>query len=239
MNRIWLPYCGAAPLPEEWLMRWNLDPVLIAALAGAAIWAWLYAERRSAALWSVLILATLFISPVCALTSALFSVRIIHHVALTAIAAPLLVRAMGDSMRMIGNPVMWTIVHIPLFWFWHAPDAYAFALSNVSAYWTMQITLLGSAVAFWAALRAASAPSVIGLLLAMMVQMGLLGALITFASAPLYAPHWLSTQPWNLTPLEDQQLAGLIMWAPASLFYLGAALWTAWRFLAPARSASA
>ena len=29
---------------------------------------------------------------------------------------------------------------------------------------------------------------------------------------------------WGLTPLEDQQLAGLIMWVPASLVYLGAIL---------------
>jgi cytochrome c oxidase assembly factor CtaG len=29
---------------------------------------------------------------------------------------------------------------------------------------------------------------------------------------------------WGLTPMEDQQLAGLIMWIPANLIYLIAAL---------------
>ncbi|RVC64139.1 cytochrome c oxidase assembly protein, partial [Mesorhizobium sp. M2A.F.Ca.ET.046.02.1.1] len=29
---------------------------------------------------------------------------------------------------------------------------------------------------------------------------------------------------WRLSPLEDQQLAGLVMWVPAGLIYGGAAL---------------
>jgi len=68
--------------------------------------------------------------------------------------------------------------------------------------------------------------------------MGLLGALITFAGAPLYAPHAVSTLAWGLTPLEDQQLAGLIMWAPAAVFYLAAALWRGWHMLAPPAAAT-
>jgi len=47
-------------------------------------------------------------------------------------------------------------------------------------------------------------------LLVAMVAMGLLGALITFAGQPLYAPHLLTTEVWGLDPLEDQQTAGLI-----------------------------
>jgi putative membrane protein len=57
-----------------------------------------------------------------------------------------------------------------------------------------------------------------------MVAMGLLGALITLSSVPLYAAHFATTAPWGLTPLEDQQIGGLIMWAPASAVYLVAAL---------------
>ena len=41
---------------------------------------------------------------------------------------------------------------------------------------------------------------------------------------PLYAPHLATTAPYGLSPLEDQQLAGLIMWVPASLPYLAVAL---------------
>jgi putative membrane protein len=49
------------------------------------------------------------------------------------------------------------------------------------------------------------------------LQMGLLGAILTFADRPLYTPHLLTTQAWGLTPLADQQLAGVIMWIPAGV----------------------
>lgn len=229
-----IPYCGAAPLPADWLLRWNLDPLVLAGLAGAAIWAW----RRGVApaYWAgLVVLALLFVSPLCALTSALFSARVLHHILLTAVAAPLFVHGLV-RLSVPGSPALWTGLHIVAFWLWHAPAPYAFALSSDAAYWAMQATLLSTALGFWATLRRTPAPLAIGLLLVMMVQMGLLGALITFAAAPLYAPHWLTTQAWGLAPLADQQIAGLIMWAPAAGLYLAAALALGWRLLAPERA---
>jgi cytochrome c oxidase assembly factor CtaG len=52
----------------------------------------------------------------------------------------------------------------------------------------------------------------------------LLGALLTFSSRVWYPAYASSTAVWGLTPLEDQQLAGLIMWVPAGLAYLAATL---------------
>ena len=76
-------------------------------------------------------------------------------------------------------------------------------------------------------------------LLATVVQMGMLGALLTFARDPVYAPHFATTLPYGLTPLADQQLAGLIMWVPAALPYVAAALLLlAARLSRPARAAS-
>lgn len=232
MDQSWIPYCGVAPLPGDWFVRWNGDPILLLAFAAASFLAWRRADV-AAPFWCGLgVLFVLFVSPLCALSSALFSVRVAHHVLLTAIAAPLLVGGL-PTLRIRGSAALWTALHILLFWFWHAPAPYAFALSSDGAYWAMQLSLLASAMALWAALRAASALMAIALLLAMMVQMGLLGALITFAGAPLYAPHYVSTQPWGLSPIEDQQLAGLVMWAPAAGFYLAAALWRGWAMLTP------
>jgi putative membrane protein len=56
-----------------------------------------------------------------------------------------------------------------------------------------------------------------------MIQMGLLGALITLAPRALYAPHALTTWAWGLTPLQDQQLGGAIMWVPGGIVFLVAA----------------
>ena len=75
------------------------------------------------------------------------------------------------------------------------------------------------------------APGATTALLATMVAMGALGALLTFSGTALYAPHWMTTQIWGMTPLEDQQIAGIIMWAPASLIYLLAAMAILYRSL--------
>jgi cytochrome c oxidase assembly factor CtaG len=40
----------------------------------------------------------------------------------------------------------------------------------------------------------------------------------------LYQAQTAAALEWGLTPLEDQQLAGLIMWVPAGTVYAGAAL---------------
>jgi len=49
--------------------------------------------------------------------------------------------------------------------------------------------------------------------------------------------HFTSTWPWGLSPLADQQLAGLLMWVPAILPYLGVGLWLAWTSLRPSEPA--
>ena len=231
----WQPYCGAAPVPAELLGRWNLDPLLLAGLAMLALALWRSAEtpgaRRSAVL-AIGLALLLFVSPFCALSSALFSARVTHHVLLAAVLAPLLVHALPRSLRATGSLPLWTALQAITFWLWHSPGLYAEALSSDLVYWVMQLTLTGTAVGFWFALRGASGLSAIAALLVSTVQMGLLGALITFAGAPLFAPHFLTTEPWGLGALEDQQVAGLIMWAPAAALYLIAALVVAQRWLA-------
>ena len=234
--RVWLPYCGAAPVPEDWLGRWNADPVLLLGIAGVAVVLWRLAHARSGQhlLASALALAVLlFVSPFCALSSALFSARVTHHVLLTAVVAPLLVFALPTARtRWVGSLPLWTGAQAVTFGLWHAPGVYAEALSSNLLYWTMQLTLLGTSAGFWAALRRSPAPAAIAALLISTVQMGLLGALITFAGTPLYAPHLMTTQPWGLSALEDQQLAGLIMWAPSAGLYLAAALFLTHRWFA-------
>lgn len=235
----WAPYCGIAPTPGELLGRWNLDPMLLAFLAlglGLTLWR-ARVESRPALLAALAVLAIGFVSPLCALSSALFSARTVHHVLLVAVAAPLL--AWGLPRRRVGPLALATAAPAALFWAWHAPGAYATALSSDAVYWLMQASLLGSAVWFWSAVRNAGAPAAVAALLIAMVQMGLLGALITFAGAPLYAPHLLTTQAFGLSPLEDQQMAGLIMWAPAAALYLIAALVVLGRRIGPDRSMGA
>lgn len=228
MPTIWHPYCGSAPLPADWLARWNLDPWLLVAMALLLVVGLALNARRPALIAAIMVMFLLFVSPLCALTSALFSVRVVHHIVLVSVVAPLLTLAFG--LRSV-RPTLWTALHVVIFCGWHAPPAYEFALSSAPGYWLMQSSLLVSAVGFWAAVRQAPAPVAVAALLIAMVAMGLLGALLTFAAGPLYLPHLATTSAWGLSPIEDQQLGGLIMWAPAAAIYLAVALAIGWRLL--------
>ncbi|AJR23541.1 cytochrome c oxidase assembly protein [Sphingobium sp. YBL2] len=236
----WIPYCGPAPAPVDLLTRWNFDPVLLAAF-GLAIMASLRlrsADGRSRSLSAILLLAFLFISPLCALTSALFSARTLHHLVLTSIAAPLLAMAFAER-RAAGGVALWTCLHAAALWSWHIPGAYAAALSDHAVYWTMQGSLLLTALALWRGVMAAPLPLAVTALLATMLQMGLLGALLTFSSVAVYSPHFISSLAWGLTPLEDQQLAGLLMWVPGAGLYIAAVLFLLSRWFRREREAAA
>lgn len=232
--RMWTPYCGAAPLPEVWLSRWNVDPVLLLALALAA-WALCRCPagpRRRALGGAWVLTVLLYVSPLCALSSAFFTVRVVHHMALVLLIAPLLAYGLGPGLQRWATP-LWTCTALAamVFWVWHLPAPYAAALSSVPVYALMQLSLLGSALAFWVAVRRANPAEAVAAILVTTVLMGLLGALITFAARPLYEPHFASTLGWGVAPLEDQQLAGIVMWAPGSIAYLVAAVWIAARWL--------
>lgn len=221
------PYCGLAPGPAELAARWNVDPLLLAVMAGLA-GAYVFGRRggaeRLAFAAAMVVLLVAFVSPLCAWSSALFSARVGHHLLVVTLAAPLL--AFGLPAPAGGRLGLATLAQGAVLWLWHAPGPYAWALSGTAPYWLMELSLLGASVAFWRALRAQASDPVraTAALLATTVQTGLLGALITFAPRPLYAPHAATTLPWGLTPLQDQQLAGVIMWAPGALPYLLAAL---------------
>ena len=240
----WIPYCGEAPGPEIWLSRWNLDPVLGAALLVLALALFRPSvghrlkPRRLLSLRGAWVLTVvLYVSPLCALSSAFFTVRVIHHIALVLAIAPLLAFGLEPWLRRVPAP-LWssTAIAAAVFWTWHAPAPYAAALSSDSIYALMQLTLLASATAFWTAVRRSGPVAAMAAILITTVSMGLLGALITFAGQPLYEPHFASTLSWGVSPLEDQQLAGIMMWAPGSIAYLAAAMWIGWRWLAAERA---
>jgi putative membrane protein len=228
-----IPYCGAAPLPGAVWNAWNLDPWVIGALLVLLMTGWRLrgcsdGRRRTGMLiLAVAVLALAFLSPLCALSSALFSVRVAHHLLLVSAAAPLL--AMAFPARSPAATALLpglVLTHVVTLWVWHAPGPYVAALADDALYWTMELSLLGTAVLAWRALLAAGTPPLRAALahLSLIGMMGLLGALITFAPQPLYARHLLVTEPYGLSALEDQQLAGLLMWAPAMLPNLVAAL---------------
>ena len=204
-------YCGPAPAPSDLLSRWNFDPWALAVLVVLALWA----GRTRPGAAAIVVLAFAFLSPLCALSSALFAARVVHHVLLVAVAAPLLALSRPVRAPMaVGLPFLLATAAL---WLWHAPVAYDAALGNKALYWVMQASLFGLAWLFWRA--AFSQPGGAGIVWVFLayLAMGMLGAILTLAPGGVYATHAIAPFMWGLTPLLDQQLGGLIMWMPAGL----------------------
>jgi len=222
-------YCGPAPQPTTLWTSWNFDLVAITLALGALL-LWLVRGAPGRGMQFTLGLGLwlcLFVTPFCALTVALFSARVAHHVLLISAVAPLLALAFPRRDKGPAALPVLVLVHAVTLWLWHAPAIYAEAILDGWSYWTMQLSLLGSAFLLWREIvhRARQPGPALLALLATVVQMGMLGALLTFAREPLYLPHLTTSGPFGLSPLADQQLGGLIMWVPAAAPYLVAAAW--------------
>lgn len=227
-------YCGAPPAPDAWGWAFNTAwPVWLAMAAWAgATWAWAPRGRAAGAAWGGWgIGALLYLSPLCALSAAFFSVRVLHHLLLVGAVAPLLAWAglqrqePGRRPRVgIGAPMLALAL---VLWAWHAPAAYAWGLTTVAGYWLMQGTLLGAAWWFWREALRPDRPwtGAVAMLFASVAHMGLLGALIVFAGQLLYPVHAPGALLWGVAPLADQQLGGLLMWVPAIVPFMAAGLW--------------
>jgi putative membrane protein len=219
------PYCGPPPLPGG--AAWTFHAPLLAALGlGAMLLAGatqgLPPARRAAVALGWALLCVAFVSPLCSLAVALFSARVAQHLLVVLVAAPLVAIAIP---RMRGAMPA-ALILAALLWFWHLPRPYVASFDpDGIAWWWMHATLVAAALWFWAALRAA--PPLHAALggLVTGLQMGALGALLTFAPRPIYLPHAPDvTLPWGLTPLEDQQLGGLLMWVPGGLLLVATLL---------------
>ena len=222
-----VPYCGSAPLPGHLLSRWNLDPVLLVCLlTGTSAHLRLLSNRQRpvAALgWTVATFA--FIAPICPLSVALFSARITQHMVLMLIAAPLIGVALPSGTWR--HSIWWSVAAFSAaIWVWHMPVPYEATFHSTAIYWSMHLTLFGSAIWLWRDLlnhRADETLTIISAGLCACVQMGLLGAVLAFSAHPWFAWYATTTEPWGLTQLQDQQLGGIIMWVPSGAIFLAAA----------------
>lgn len=155
--------------------------------------------------------------------------------------APLVVRrpvgrwrrrlALGRVGRVLaGRPVALWLAHVGVLWAWHARVPYEAALRSEVLHGVEHLTFVATGVLFWQVVvgrpawrRVPAGPGVL-LVFAMALQSVFLSALLTFSPDPWYGAYADTTGAWGLSPLADQQLAGLIMWVPAGVVYLAAGL---------------
>lgn len=231
-----IAYCGLPPVPGELAARFNPDPVLILVLAGLGLahiaWCRRTGRRGTAPIVGWLVAAAALLSPLCALSVALFSARVAQHMILLLVAAPLV--ASGLPLPRRGSRALWpaTIAFMLALWLWHMPLPYDATLRSAPLYWAMHASLFGTALWLWRELIGHDARDSINVLAAgtaTSIQMGLLGAVLTLGGRAWFSVHYLTTQAWGLSPLADQQLGGVLMWVPGCLLFLWVALRTVQR----------
>ncbi|MEW5927493.1 MAG: cytochrome c oxidase assembly protein, partial [Gemmatimonadota bacterium] len=134
---------------------------------------------------------------------------------------PVLPAAAGWAAR----PAVALVLHTAALWAWHLPPWYDAAARDGRLHALEHASFLGTAFLFWRALfrpgpaRASHEAAIVCVVLSAL-QGGVLGALLSFSERPWYTAHLATTAAWGLTPVDDQQLAGVLMWAPAGLLYL-------------------
>jgi putative membrane protein len=204
--------------------------------------------------------------------------HMIQHELLMVIAAPLIavslplvatLWAMPSRMRRAAldavstRPVarMWRLLTLPAsvflmyavaLWVWHMPALYDAALEHEPVHAVQHLCFFGTATLFWWGIahgrygRVGYGAAVV-YVFATAVHSGVLGALLTFSPDVWYLPY-VENHHAGSSALEDQQLAGLLMWIPAGMTFVagGLTLFAAWlresdkhtRFVAPLPAAS-
>lgn len=218
-------------------------PAILTALALLVLWFAYLAGCRSIAprtgrAWlfhcTAMLALLALLGPFDAWAKNAVAMHMVQHMLLMVVIAPLwvLARPLPQWRAATGERVRWlwlgalsatrlpltiTAVHGAMIWFWHAPRPYMLAVDDPWWHAFEHACFLLSAGLFWWAVLRAGPPNRGRAMLALLFTLmhtGLLGALLTFAKAPMYG---------DASDLADQQLAGLIMWVPGGLVYLLAA----------------
>ncbi len=162
----------------------------------------------------------------------LIALHMAQHLLLIALVAT----ALAAFSRLSPAPVIAWIAFVATFLFWHWPGAHGTAMKLVEL-----ATILGTAYLFWSAAFAADRLSYGARALYVMtaaVATDLPGVVMIFAPRVICAVPGEDAPAFGLTPLADQQLAGLLMWVPANLVFFSIAMFLFARWMSPQRVTS-
>ena len=193
--------------------------------------------QPAALLAGVLVLALSWLGPLPDLARHAFSAHMTMHVAVVAVAAPLLALGLsGSRLDPVGRaprlfaPIPASIVELVVVWAWHAPALHEAARTTAAARALEQGMFLGAGLLLWlsavgggAILRRARAGAGVAGLLFTSMHMTLLGVLFALAPRALYTHG--APPAGASTPLADQHVGGVVMLLVGGLSYLWGGLW--------------
>ncbi len=232
----WSTVIGVAALAGlyEWRSRAaTVDPALGAAPD---------ARQRARFIAGLVVIVLALNGPVHDLSdSFLFSAHMVQHLVLTLLVPPLLISGTPASLfrQALRSPAVARVAHVisrPTFCFaafnvviagWHFPVLYNFALAHHAVHIGQHLMFLVAAVLMWWPLLSPlpelprlSYPLQMLYCFLMTIPMSLVAIFITYADSVLYPSYASAPRVWQLSPMQDQMIGGLIMWIPGGLFFV-------------------
>lgn len=171
----------------------------------------------------------------------LFSAHMVQHLLLTMLIPPLLLAGTPGWMlrpllrndkvravaRFVTRPIMCFVIFNVTIAVWHIPFFYNAAMANHNIHIAEHLMFMASAVLMWwpfmsplPELPRLSYPGQMLYCFLTTLPMSVVAVYISMADHVLYPAYAAAPRIWELTPMVDQQIGGLIMWIPGStVFY--------------------
>jgi putative membrane protein len=149
-------------------------------------------------------------------------------------------RPLAAAWSLISHPVSATALHGVALWAWHAPPLYSWALENPVVHRIQHISFFMAALLFWWVLLYGRGEGrsmrvrdgiAVACLFVTVLHSGVLGALLAISNRVWIPAQSALAGEFGLSPLQDQQLAGILMWVPMGTLYTAVALIFAYRWL--------
>ena len=148
-----------------------------------------------------------------------------------AVAAVLAAPAMRRIAGVMAHPGVGWVSFAIAFWTWHTPGLYELALRSHGWHHVEHACFLTTAMMFWRPVILAwpaRSPwprwTMIPYLLLADVQNTVLAAILTFADRLIYPAYAIVPRVEAVSALEDQSIAGVIMWVVGSMVFVLAAV---------------
>jgi putative membrane protein len=173
----------------------------------------------------------------------LFSMHMVQHLVLTLLFPPLLLagipawllrpllanRAVLQAGRLLTRPLIAAVLFSASLGVWHVGVFYDVMMRSHEVHIATHLLFMVTATLMWWPVmgpapelpRLPTGPAMLYLFL-VGIPMQIVAALITFADDVLYPWYVAAPRTWGLSPLDDQQLGGLLMWIPGNLWLFAA-----------------
>jgi putative membrane protein len=181
-------------------------------------------------------LALVWLGPLPAMAAHSFAAHMTMHIAVVALAAPLVALAVAgtrfDPVQQLPRllaPIPMSLIDLVVVWVWHVPALHHIAREHSNGFVLEQASFLGAGALLWVAAiggdgeqRRMRAGAGVAALLFTSIHMTLLGALFALAGRPLFQHAGVPAAP---SDIADQQLGGVIMLLVGGAAYLAGGLW--------------